>query len=379
MLLTNSNVSNRSSNRALLGNGYLSPAFTFSRASSAALVRSTDSALVVVGNNIPRFDPNHGLLIEALRTNAIPNSSAFPAGFTAIFGGTGTAPASVLNDPTFAAPDGTFTATRVTLNVGAGTSGSDFSGWERTVTSGANSIWVRTVSGTATVQIGDGLVTGHTSIGTSWVRYFRVSTLFRVLGFAPFTNGNFQILVWQPQAEAGASFPSSPIITTSGAVTRLTDNVSSPLSSLGISASGACTIVSTFMLPQVGPFGTHGFPNGVEINAGNIDNRAWVYFSNGNAWLSRVTATVNDQIQFGSGITPNTPYKVAFAGNGTGRFAASFNGGTTQNITGAPTSLSQFRIGSGFGGDQPLNGFSQSLSVVPYTVSDAVLQQFSAL
>lgn len=366
MLLTNSNMNQNSLTKILVGPDYLNSAFTTSRASAGWWLDG--GVLRQYGNNVPRLSQS-GLLIEGQQTNAIPNSSAFPAGFTAISGGTGTAPTSAVNDLTFAAPDGTFTATRVTLNVGAGTSASDFSGWERTVTSGVNSIWVRTVSGTATVQIGNSLTTGHTSIGTTWTRYFRTggtTTLFRVLGLGSLTNGTIELLVWQPQAEAAGTVPSSEIPTTAGAVTRLRDTISG--STAPFNTAGGGVFYGRVTLPFLLVGRLLGMTDGTASNRWYVESNAAGQFN-----IVRTNLTVSSTTSNVQTYTAGASFGIAISFSTTGEVFLSINGATRSFRSGAPASSVYNTILMG----ETMLGVWNQLRFRPINVSDAELRALS--
>ena len=361
-----------------------------SRASSATLVDSVTGLLTEFGNNLPRFDTGLGLLIEGQRQNIYLNSTV-GVSTGAVAPNLNQASTDIASiNPTLLIRKHTRDNATGDSNVGSGPA-------QYAITTGVNmaySIWVYLPSSQnygASPSFNVEYDSAHTLVSSvsanfavrdRWQRIQKVFTPTST-GTAPLvlrfigSTGSF-LYTCAPQVEVG-SLPSQHIITTGTAATRLADILSVPLSSLGIGSNGACTVVVTFTFPQIGPFSIYGFPNGFELNAGDINNRAWIYFNNGLVWLARVNAAVNQQIQIGGGITPNSLCKVAFSGDGTGRFAASFNGGTVQNITGAPTSLSQFRVGSGFGGDQPINGYAQVTSILPYPVSDATLPRFSTI
>lgn len=387
-----------------------------SRASSATLVDSVTGLLTEFGNNIPRFDTGLGLLIEGQRTNVLADArTPGRTGWTTLAitsAASAVGPNGVLGDATLVTEDttnaqhtllsgvATFTATlpyTISFLVKPG-SCTNVQALGRSFAFGADA-WLN-FGLTGAGQIGTGGVAVTRSSIQKYGDWYWCSFTAPAANTGPndaialytgrfttdarsptFTGTSRNVTIGPVWVEQG-TFPTSPILPPAGlpaVTTRLADLTTTPLSSLGIGSNGACTVVATFTLPQIGPFSIYGFPNGFELNAGDINNRAWIYFNNGLAWLSRLNAAVNQQIQIGSGITPNSLCKVAFSGDGTGRFAASFNGGTVQNITGAPTSLSQFRVGSGFGGDQPINGYAQVTSILPYPVSDVTLPQFSTI
>ncbi len=95
--------------------------------------------------------------------------------------------------------------------------------------------------------------------------------------------------------------------------------------------------------------------------------------------MARSTGGVTTTVTLGSGIVANTPFRVAISNAGNGRIAGSLNGGALQTLTGAPTTYTTMRVGSGFGGDQPMFGYQRGFSYLDHAVDDTRLQQLSTL
>ena len=193
------------------------------------------------------------------------------------------------------------------------------------------------------------------------------------------TNGatvDCTLRIGWPQVELGASFASSPILPAVGspaASTRGADLISATLASLGIGANGACTILGSFLLPQVSPADS---PILFQLDDGTNNNR-FLAANNGGGGISfvvgRTLAAAYVQTAAGTAAA-GTLLRVGVAINGTGRAAMSLNGGTVQAVTGGPTSgLTTLRVGGNAGGTGPMSGEVASLSVLPFALADASL------
>lgn len=361
-----------------------------SRATSASLVQSTDEQLVTVGNDIPRFDPGLGLLIEGQRTNIVLNSVAGFQGLPpAPNASVATTEISSIGEP-YSVRKHTRDNAQVDTNVGVIVAGSTFS-----LTAGTTytySCWVYLPSSQSyggsqflhmTSDVPESAVVSRSanfSIRDRWQRVTRTFTstnttlapaVLRMIA----TTGAFAYSC-APQIEVGP-FASQNIITTGTAATRLADLLSTPLSSLGIGSNGACTIVGTFVLSQFASSTEQQFLVQMELDA---NNRFFVRNSAGTSTLTlqRSTAGSFTEIPTPFSISVGVPVNFAVTCNGAGRVAISVNGSAIQEVTGAPTNYNILNIGS-YGGINNLNGYSQVTDTFPYPVSDAVLQQFSAI
>lgn len=398
------------------------PPLTLTRASAATLLRSTDGALVEFGNNAPRFDPSLGLLIEGQRTNTIRNpglqgvvagTPGTPGTHWDVFVRTSTGvttqvlgvvtiggirwlevalagtpvgngsleifPETATGIPAVTGQTWTFSW----LQQGLGVSGiGQTSVVYAENTSGgafvAAPLGVRPVASLSGVPVRcavPGLLSGGGTIGA-----------VRPYLFWPLTNGvpvAGVIRIAFPQFEQAPS-ASSPILPPAGApvvTTRFLENGSASLASLGIAPSGACTIVGTFMLPQNAVTGI-GAQNLLQIDNGTGNNRYLLRndVGSGNINIYRVTGGAGTGSALAGGMTPGTPFKTALSIDGNGRISTSMNSGSVVAHTGGPVSgLTTLRVGMNEGFSENLNGYVRGLAYLPYAVSDAMLQQFSAL
>jgi hypothetical protein len=209
----------------------------------------------------------------------------------------------------------------------------------------------------------------------------RAAGLYRTNTIASGTNlTGYRIFLGWPQLEQGA-FASSPILPPVGAPaasTRGADLVTATLASLGIGANGACTVLGTFMLPQPTPSGF--FPSMFTVQGATSENSYGVFqdATGGVLYIIRRTAGVNAVVPVGA-VTAGTQFRVGMTVSGAGGASVSLNGGAPVSITGGPTSgMSIFRIGSDYGGVSQMFGEIGLASVLPFSVSDANLQQLVA-
>lgn len=277
----------------------------FSRASIAAFIRSTDGVLTEVGNNTPRFDSSLGMLVEGQRANIFLNS-ATPV----------TQSVSV-------------TAVAHTLS---------FYGTGSIVLSGAAS---GTLTGT-----GAGLRTTLTftpSAGTLTL------TLSGAVSF--------------PQLEIG-SFATQYTPSSSTAVTRLADQTTWPLNTLGIASNGACTVVGRFIIPQAAITGSPQIL--IQVDDGSDNNRFFIRNIPGGLTLGgaavlagsgtdSAASTISVNVSFGMALTINS-----------GTLSFSINGDTVRTASNGPTSgLTTMRAGIAASGLGNLNGYVRRLRYTP--------------
>lgn len=178
-----------------------------------------------------------------------------------------------------------------------------------------------------------------------------------------------------PQHELGA-FASSPILPpagTPGASTRGADIVGASLSSLGIAANGACTILWSGVVPVFLPGGVHTIAC---IDDGSVSNRFTMRIDQASGQLQSMRALAGASATANAGaVTANTAFKGGMTTSGAGRAAVSLNGGAVAAVTGGPTSgLTQFRLGNIFDASTAMWGETGRLRILPYSVSDGDLQ-----
>lgn len=297
----------------IIENGKLNPNLPFSRGSTGT--RGGASGLIVTdSNNVPRFEYSAlsvymGLLIEEARTNLILQSQSIGnSAWTKNGGGTGSAP--VVTDNYAVSPDGTANASRVVLNIAAGTTSADLSQIQptsmTTVTNGSTytlTYWAKTNNG-ATVGVFVVDITGNgffQSVTPVWKRYIRSITAITssVFSFRIRLRGNeatsksADLAVWGIQLELGSS-ATSYMPTGGSSVTRSADVAQATLSTIGIS-----TTQGTFVIEHDVPSGQpliYSGSNAILISTGagkvaiGYDGAGWSKSVNGAAVTTSGTA-----------------------------------------------------------------------------------------
>ena len=197
--------------------------FTFTRGSIATRVNK-EGLIEVVGNDQPRIDYTDSadgvLLLEPSRTNAIPYSSDFSLWSNKI---------NVTIDSNVGlAPDGTLSADRIVFN-GTTNARVEVTAQGINATSYTNdrpiSVWLKSESGTTTVQIGASSSYLLTVTATEeWQRF----TYIGKQGYARIKSDNAtSVLAWGYQFETNGdvslTYPTSYIPTNGSTVTRATE------------------------------------------------------------------------------------------------------------------------------------------------------------
>jgi hypothetical protein len=188
---------------------------------------------------------------------------------------------------------------------------------------------------------------------------------------------SLRLRVAAPQMElsAFASTPILPAIGSPAASTRGADFATASLASLGIGDNGACTILGTFVMPQLagGSLSQELF----DIDAGSIGNRFSLRLPAGGGStivLLPVAGGVSGGQQAVGGVAPGDLFRIGMAIDGLGRAAVSLNGAPAVAATGGPTSgLTTLRLGNNASNSAPMFGEAASLRVLPYALSDVAL------
>lgn len=170
-----------------------------------------------------------------------------------------------------------------------------------------------------------------------------------------------------------ADTPSFPPVGTPGASTRGDDRVAASLASLGIAASGACTVLWSGIIPTLISGQAH---NIVCVDALSNDNRFTMRVDqpSGQLQAQRSLAGASTTANAGA-VTAGAVIKGGMAINGSGRAAVSLNGGAVAAVTGGPSSgLLIFRLGHIPALTGPMFGETTSLRILPNSVSDSDLQ-----
>ena len=208
-------------------------AWSFTRA-SVATSTSVAGLLTSLGTNVPNIS-DKGLLVEEARTNLLLRSREFDnASWTKGGGGTASIPVITANDAI--APDGTLTADKIVVSLNGGTTSSDRSYLEQflsgltTSSNYVGTLYVKGVPGEKIVyrQVAASSYLLHTFTG-GWDLISRIEAAFSASSSVEFglrgsfgTSNAITFHAWQADLQLG-SFATSPITTTTAAVTRPVD------------------------------------------------------------------------------------------------------------------------------------------------------------
>ena len=248
----------------LVGSDVVARMVNFSRSTTATYI-GKDGQLKTAAANEPRFE-KEGLLVEGQSTNLVIRSADMTQWpWSGAAAGTGVVP--VVTGNYASAPDGSQTATRLVLNKGAGSSGSDESTMRCSLTTTTGSaytlsVWLKSTDGTSLQKVSlsfNGEAPATITVTGEWRRY-QIKTLSAIDanrtprlqlrgGFG--TSDTADILVWGWQQE-NLPFASSYIPTNGAAVTRAGDIVTIPWA-MNINPS-AVTVAMNYDLLGLGAF-----------------------------------------------------------------------------------------------------------------------------
>ena len=369
-------------NRALfagadVGNVTNTPGWSFTRASTGYAETVAGTLTNFASGALRRTDK--GVLIEGARTNLCLQSETFDNATWQKFG-TATAPVVTANQA--AAPDGTTTADQVDFAAISGASQRSILYQGISLTSGTAyvySVWLRTISGTATVYLTASTATPlfvtpqACNVTTTWQRFtlafsgIATAVHFITMGpdaaspsTQPTTQAAATVYAWGAQLEA-AAFASSYIPTTTASATRaadvltVTDARSAPFS----------------IFAQFEPVGTTASLDIISYDT--IVNGTGIYVSSTPAAWVRESSVTTALIFAGGAAAVGSVSRVAarFAVNNT-QFA---NGGTlgTADTSNSPPSTTTLKFASSvFGGTQSV--YLRRIAIFNSALSDANLQ-----
>jgi hypothetical protein len=182
-------------------------------------------------------------------------------------------------------------------------------------------------------------------------------------------DGTSGLFIWQAQLEAGTG-ASSPIPTTTAAVTRAADAVSVT----GLTLPAPYTVVSEFNLPRVG--------TGIDVvNWGSLVNGGGQYITSVSGYMFVRESSATTALTNSGTITANATNKIA-ARYAVNNCNVSSNGASvgTPDTSVSPPTMSNLGIGPmlvSFGGVYP-NGTISRIRVYNSALSDAQLQSLTA-
>jgi hypothetical protein len=386
----------------------LRPPLSLTRAQVSGVESSATAAdgatLALFGADTARFNGQaRRLLIEGQRTNSHSN----PRGEGAVVGTPGTVPTGwafdALNGLSTAIVatgamggipyvdvrfSGTTTSTFAVLRFSAPIATSTGQTWSQSTRlalvggsrANINSLCL-SIRGNASMSVNEGPNVGALS-ATEWrLETFTSTTVLATTiaaGLALLFNSgvaiDITVRIGGVQIE-NAAFASSlilPPVGTPGASTRGADIVTATLASLGVPASGACTVLWSGVVPVLPPAGSGNF-HLLHLDAGDNNNRVVAFITAGSSNLSfgRTTAGVFSGGSVGA-ISAATAFRFGVTIDGAGRGAMSLNGGAASVITGAPTNYTTLRLGATAVGEN-MHGETAAFRVLPYVLSDTDL------
>lgn len=361
----------------LVAPGSVSSALTFTRSQISMFSTAFGAdgvTLQTYGANAPRFNGTaRRLLMEPQASNEIAQPNNFGV-WTATIGGNGTTPTLTANYGLIAAPDGTFTATRLQADAGA----SGFSGISLAVSGSARTtIWVRTLAGTATLQIGttSTVVGQQATVNATWQRVERTTAgAHRVLALSTVAGNStaVDLLIWGANSTPSATIATTTQLpATTGATLRGGDSAQGLVSALFPGFVG--TIIIKGMLPF-----SAGAADQVigQVHDGSDSNRIRLRnVAGGNTIVLGhvIGGSAMDATTLGS-MTPGAAFKAILTFGG-GRVAGLLDGGTVQAISGQPSGLTAFDLANNVARTAPtIGGEYEIVDALPYIVPDVAMQ-----
>lgn len=388
--------------------GYLNPALSFVRAQASGAVSTAlapDGATwVEYAANVPRF---HGLFrrlsIEGQRTNSARN----PRAEGAVAGTPGTAPTHWTSDTTNRTVHGTVVINGLPLldlTYAPSAAGNRQLQLDSNFIAAApgetwtSSYYVNLQSGLVTARVeieyrdsGGAIVAGGTS-GSIFLSTQNVLTRLATTRTAPAGTARIttqvrftfsaattaRVQYGAPQIEVGAfaSTPILPAIGTPAAATRGEDSISATLTSLGIPASGDCTLLWSGVVQAAAPVNAN--QTMLHVDSGTNTNRYFLRVAAGASGVqvgrSNVGVTVSSPTI--AAMVAGAPFRAGMTISN-GRAAGSVNGSALQEVTGGVTSgLTVFRVGTDASNAAALFGETLTVRLLRGAVSD---QQLRAL
>ena len=173
------------------------------------------------------------------------------------------------------------------------------------------------------------------------------------------------------------SFATSSIFPAFGATgpasTRGADLVSASLTSLGIPANGACSILWSGVIPTFVAGATHTIAC---VDDASVNNRFTMRVDQATGQLQVMRSLAGADTTANAGaVTAGVPFKAGMSINGSGRAAVSLNGGAVAAVTGGPSSgLTQARLGNISNATAPMWGETLRFQVLTTVLSDVDLQ-----
>jgi len=356
--------------------GTLNPDITFTRSSTAWYFNSSGN-LASASGNVARFDYGspgsttlQGLLIEQAQTNKVlqcrdlTQSAWTKTNATASLNQTG------IDGVASSASSLTATAANATVL--------------QTVTQSAASsvfsVYLMRLTGSGTIQLtqDNGTTWTTVTINSSWQRYQipAQSTANPTFGIKIVTSGD--AVAWDSaQFEAG-TLVTSPILTTSAAVTRALDVAT--VTSIPWFNATAGTFAIEAIIKTTAPSNNL---SSADFNDGSINNRIGLYTTpSGTAdAVITIAGTSNLSAAVLGGPAVNTVFKQAMryvSGNNKAAYNGSVDGNGTLTAASLPTGMSQLRIGDREDGTRTMNGWMRRFRYWNNALLSAQMQRITA-
>lgn len=362
-------------NRALyasvdVGNVTQATGYSFTRASTG-YYQNADGTLTLFGSGALRRG-DRGVLIEGSRTNIALHSQALDnAAWGKISDGVGSVPVVTANHGV--APDGTTTADRVQFALNGGTTTSDRSILQQSITVSNSTVYtisfyIRSLSGNVNCSFGGDFIGGSGNqivVTSAWQRFVATATTTGTAasimvqlrgGQTPTQSNTADLLIWGAQLELGG-FVSSPIPTVAASATRAGDSLSYT----------TATFAGHSYWAEFENQGIEGAPRiiGSRASAGTglalTSATALVTFNGATALSKTITSVVNRVCKGASSIS----------GSARRVTADGLTPATDANTWTMPTSL---EIGNDSGSSQFFNGYIRRVAVFNSALTDAQLQ-----
>ena len=347
----------------------------FAGTSDATITVNSISIKEADRNNVPRIDYTGGgcphILAEPQRTNTVIYSEDFSQYDT----GGSTAPTLTTGQ---LAPDGTFTATKVSGVIG----NTSIFARDESSTTASRSIYARTVSGTGTAKLMSyhGNTNNTFTITEEWQRFELTGAIatggtnFYAIDFRDYSTTLSELIIWGGQSEE-ATYPTSYIPTSGSTVTRNKDQFTRDgIGSLINSTEGV-------LFAEMAALDNDLTTRMISLSDGGNSNRIHMFYhsvSNEIAVNYRVSGTTEASIGFVVSNITNFN-KIAFKWK-SGDFALWINGvevGTDSNTTMLPAdTLNKLAFEQGNGGNN-LYAKVKQLQVYNTALTDMQLIQLT--
>ena len=349
--------------------------FDFSRTSSGTIVNK-EGLIETVGNGLPRIDfsdsADGALLLEPQRTNLATYSEDFSqSAWIKNSTGTGTNPTL---DFGYTSPDGSLNATKITFNVGTGSSASDLSLFKTTISAinGVATIYLKGDTGGEDISFLAGNTRENIILTNSWKRYTLSNTSLSQLALRlrgdQNTNNSCTIYVFGAQIEQ-LSYATSYIPTQGSASTRIAETCNNSGSAQDFNSEEGVLYAEINQ--------DNNFFNTISVSDGTTSNRVTLAYTSDNIRAIVMYGGVVGNI-FTSNNTQGEFHKVCIRYNSS-NFSLFINGALDSTISkGLFTSnLNTLQFAQGNGGNN-FYGNVRSVAVFKEALTDEELAKITS-